>query len=123
MEKFDGIMKTKTGIECKNVKFNSAANLYLGMVKDGWSSDPNRPWTSCSWKKSGKCVNSSRPELDLEVTIKVYDCPVCNRKTTAKWGVCDSCEDEGYWIDPAGGLHHDEGTAADEFEDPAKMYE
>lgn len=61
------ITKTKTGIECKNVQFYPTLKLYLGMVKDHWSSDPSRPWTSCTWKKNGKCVNRLRPELDIEI--------------------------------------------------------
>lgn len=31
--------------------------------------------------------------------------------------ICKDCENEGYWIDPAGGLHHPNE------DDPAKMYE
>jgi len=56
---------TKGGIECKVNKFNSAVNLYLGKVKDQWSSIPGHDWTTCSWKKNGECINRTRPDLDL----------------------------------------------------------
>ena len=65
MENLEGTTKTKTGIECVVNAFNNCVNLYLGKVKDGWSSNPATPWTSCSWRKNGKCVNRTRPELDL----------------------------------------------------------
>lgn len=32
-------------------------------------------------------------------------------------GVCETCEENGYWIDPAGGVHQGDD------EDPAAMYE
>jgi hypothetical protein len=50
-----------------------------------------------------------------------YICPNCGEVTTNKsgTGTCSHCECEGFWIDPAGGIHHETG----EFEDPAKMYE
>jgi hypothetical protein len=63
----DKIILTKSGIECKDIAFNNAVNLYLGMVKDNWSSNPDTPWTTCSWHKSGKCINRNRPELDIDV--------------------------------------------------------
>jgi hypothetical protein len=53
-----------TGVQVKDIKFNSAVNLYLGFVWDATSFRENK-WTTCSWTKSGKCVNRTRPELDL----------------------------------------------------------
>jgi ribosomal protein L37AE/L43A len=53
-----------------------------------------------------------------------YHCPVCNKMTSDRngAGVCGACENKRYWIDPAGGRHHNDPDS-DEFEDPAKMYE
>ena len=62
------VTKTKGGIEYNHIQFNATVNLYLGIVKDRWSSDPNRPWTTCKWKRNGKCINRNRPELDIDVT-------------------------------------------------------
>lgn len=65
MKDFIETTKTKTGIECIVSEFNDCVNLYLGKVKDNWSSIPGRDWTSCSWRKNGKCINRNRPDLDL----------------------------------------------------------
>lgn len=35
--------------------------------------------------------------------------------------LCDECDSEGFWIDPAGGLHSPDEE--DDLEDPAAMYE
>jgi hypothetical protein len=53
---------TKAGYPTKDVKWNNTANLYLGLVKDPLF---NNEFITCSWKKSGKCVNATRPELNL----------------------------------------------------------
>ncbi|HLO91574.1 MAG TPA: hypothetical protein VK172_10465 [Lentimicrobium sp.] len=69
MTNFDGVTQTKTGIATKDVRFNSAANRYLGMVWDEkWfeGRDVKEKWLTCSWSKNGKCVNRTRPELDLK---------------------------------------------------------
>lgn len=48
----------------------------------------------------------------------LYNCPACNQPTSYQGaGVCLRCEEQGVWIDPAGGLH-----SGDE-DDPAAMYE
>jgi hypothetical protein len=52
------------GSEVKNLTFNSIANLWLGFVWDEQSMRPEK-WTSASWTKLGKCVNQTRPELNL----------------------------------------------------------
>jgi len=51
-----------------------------------------------------------------------YQCPVCEQLTLDLncSGVCNKCENDGYWIDPVGGVHKDD---ANEFSDPTKMYE
>lgn len=49
---------------------------------------------------------------------ELFDCPSCGSKTNHKGaGVCENCEDQGVWIDPAGGVH------SNNEEDPASMYE
>ena len=61
---FSEVKKTINGSEVKNLTFNSIANLWLGFVWDEQSVRPEK-WTSASWTKSGKCVNQTRPELNL----------------------------------------------------------
>jgi hypothetical protein len=65
MKDFNGTTKTKTGIAIQKIEWNSAANLYLGMVADPRWIRPDRPFITCSWTRNGKCVNRTRPELDL----------------------------------------------------------
>jgi hypothetical protein len=52
------------------------------------------------------------------------ECPICGRMHADpdKLTVCTACNDQGWWIDPAGGTHQDDSTQ-EEFIDPAKMYE
>jgi hypothetical protein len=64
--KFEGIKKTVTGIEVKDVVWNSAANLYLGAVKDPLWDRPGREWVRGAWRKNGECINNMRPELNLK---------------------------------------------------------
>jgi len=56
-----------------------------------------------------------------------FNCPVCDKKVTTKefvGGVCEKCDEEGFWMDPAGGIHYsDPNGDPEDFEDPAKMYE
>lgn len=61
---FTGTTKTKSGLDCKDVVFNTAVNKYLGMVWNEKSFNTYK-WTTCTWTKSGKCVNRLRPEFDL----------------------------------------------------------
>ena len=68
---FTNTSHTITGIEVKNVKFNSIASAWVGMVKDPkWQDNPtvikNDGFATCTWNKLGKCVNRTRPELDLK---------------------------------------------------------
>jgi hypothetical protein len=65
MKDLSGISETKTGVKVKDLFFNTLMNYYLGMVWDEKSYLENK-WTTCTWKKSGKCVNRNRPELDLK---------------------------------------------------------
>jgi hypothetical protein len=65
MKDLSGTIETKTNVKVKDVRFNSAVNLYLGFVWDEKSYREDK-WTTCSWYKSGKCINRNRPELDLK---------------------------------------------------------
>lgn len=58
-------------------------------------------------------------------TKKHYTCPACQSSTTnlSGSGVCNECEEFGFWMDPAGGLHHDNPDDPNDYEDPAAMYE
>lgn len=47
-------------------------------------------------------------------------CLVCG-ETSNKSSLCDKCENDGWWIDPAGGVHSPD--LEDDFADPAAMYE
>ena len=64
MKDLTGTLKTKTGVDTKNIFYNSAMNFYLGMVWDEKSYLEDK-WTTCIWHKNGKCINRNRPELDL----------------------------------------------------------
>lgn len=58
-------------------------------------------------------------QAKVELTSKpddVGDCYVCSALAVDS-NLCEDCEENGYWIDPAGGVH-----SSDE-EDPAGMYE
>jgi hypothetical protein len=51
-----------------------------------------------------------------------FKCPNCGKEieiSESSEGVCLSCNIEGFWVDPAGGVHNDDG---DEGYDPAAMY-
>lgn len=65
---FTGTTVTKSGVKVKDVKFLAFINRYTGMVwDDGWAVNIGKDtqWLSCSWTKSGKCVNRTRTDLDL----------------------------------------------------------
>jgi len=56
---------------------------------------------------------------------KKYQCCYCGTFVSEDYFVfgantCVQCNDQGIWIDPAGGIHH---NGNDEDYDPAKMYE
>ena len=60
--------------------------------------------------------------------MELYKCPVCKREVDIEdtdSGVCKGCALEGYWIDPAGGLHSPgpENEPCDEFYYEGSMYE
>jgi hypothetical protein len=63
--KFNDTKVTKTGIVIGSIRWNPAANLYLGIVADPQWTHTHRQFITCSWNKSGKCINRTRPELDL----------------------------------------------------------
>jgi len=67
----------------------------------------------------------SESKKKVNESHKPWNCPKCGNMTShigshIGAGVCKDCEDAGFWIDPAGGLHNDEG---DSNYDPASMYE
>lgn len=66
---FSTTTQTKNGIRVQNLKFNSIPNLWLGQVwEPGWAINAGKEtqWVTCSWKKSGKCANPNRTDLDLK---------------------------------------------------------
>jgi hypothetical protein len=52
---FDSIFVTKSGVPIKDIRFNSVLNVWLGTV----SGVPH------AWDSDGKCIDRTRPELDL----------------------------------------------------------
>jgi hypothetical protein len=57
---------------------------------------------------------------DEKMEEEKFPCGTCHKMITANefiGGVCKSCDEAGFWIDPVGGVHH--GNE----EDPAAMYE
>jgi hypothetical protein len=54
--------------------------------------------------------------VKLKAKIKEHDFLISESKD----GTCTNCYDNGIWVDPAGGVHHEE---ADSNYDPAAMYE
>ena len=47
--------ETITGVAVKDVRFNIAVNMYLGMVYDEKSYRADK-WTTCTWKKTGNVL-------------------------------------------------------------------
>lgn len=54
--------------------------------------------------------------LDKEVTARCYVCETLAIDSN----LCENCEKSGFWIDPAGGVHH--SSDEDEWQDPTEMY-
>jgi len=65
MKNLADVQTTKSGYAVKNLKWNSAVNKILGLVADPLWTYPERPFVTATWHKNGKCVNRTRPELDL----------------------------------------------------------
>jgi hypothetical protein len=63
---FETVTATVGGYTVKDIKWNSAANLYLGFVADPQWTRPDRPFITCSWTKKGKCINRTRPDCNLK---------------------------------------------------------
>jgi len=61
---FSETKTTVDGSEVKNLVFNAMANMWLGFVWDEKSLMVHK-WTSACWTKMGKCINQTRPELNL----------------------------------------------------------
>jgi len=60
--------------------------------------------------------------MEKEKEKKVYKCENCGKIISKDeffkhFGFCTPCEEDGFWIDPAGGIHSGEET------DLAAMYE
>lgn len=66
-EKFDFTKVTKTvaGYEVKNLKISPYNDMIFGMVADPIWARPDRPFTTATWKKNGKCGNGNRTDCDL----------------------------------------------------------
>jgi hypothetical protein len=59
MNTFDNATKTVTGIETKDVKFNSIPGKYLGKVfYEG-------KFITVMWHKTGKCIDARYPQFNL----------------------------------------------------------
>ena len=69
--------------------------------------------------KLDKFLSESKKKVNE--SHKPWECPKCGNMTTDNGyaGVCKECEDAGFWVDPAGGIHND----SDPDYDPARMYE
>jgi hypothetical protein len=52
---FSSIFSTKFNVPVKDIRFNTVLNLWLGIV----SGVPH------AWDSDGKCIDRTRPELDL----------------------------------------------------------
>lgn len=68
MKNLANVITTKSGYAVRNLKFNSAVNKILGLVADPLWTDEKRPFITAVWHKNGKCVNRTRPELDLDLS-------------------------------------------------------
>ena len=68
MKNLSEVKTTQSGYAVKNLKFNSAVNKILGLVADPHWTHPDRPFVTATWFKNGKCVNRTRPELDLDLS-------------------------------------------------------
>lgn len=58
--------RTVEGYVIYRIKWNSAVNLFLGVIEDPLS-EPLKI-RSCSWTRTGKCVNRLRPDCDIDRT-------------------------------------------------------
>lgn len=61
---------------------------------------------------------NDNPYADFAMDLGYFECPVCGQPTRVHSGdgVCPECEEEGFWMDPLGGVHHGNES------DPAEMY-
>ena len=73
-------------------------------------------------------MQSAKPDYDkinelIEVVQSFWTCPACRKEINVNDeranGICSSCENKGFWVDPAGGVH----LSDDDDYDPASMYE
>jgi len=78
-------------------------------------------------------MQSENPDYEkinqlIEVNMEDWNCPGCGKPVKrndpnerGSQGVCNDCEVDGLWVDPAGGVHQEPDDG--EFYDPASMYE
>lgn len=116
--KFNGARLTTSGAPVRNVEWNSVANLYLGQV---WDVTLNREdkWTSGLWKKSGKCVNGSRGDLQLitpnsqqqdEKFIELIDTADNNNPNTEARDKAELFLEKSSMVDDKGGFIYNESN-------------
>ena len=68
MKNLADVKTTNSGYAVKDLKYNSAVNKILGLVADPLWTRPDRPFITATWHKNGRCVNRTRPELDLNLS-------------------------------------------------------
>ena len=68
MKNLGEVKTTASGYAVKDLKFNSAVGKILGFVADPLWARPDRPFITATWHKNGKCINRTRPELDLDLS-------------------------------------------------------
>jgi hypothetical protein len=60
-------------------------------------------------------------DSETGIEIPIETCPICGKVTHEEnsgiSGICNDCEEEGWWMDVVGGLH------SPNEDDPAAMYE
>jgi hypothetical protein len=59
------IVATVGGYAVKDLKVSPYGDKIFGFVADPLWARPDRPFITAMWHKNGKCVNKTRPELNL----------------------------------------------------------
>lgn len=65
------ITKTTSNYPVKLINWNEQRNRYLGFVKDPIIGRPNinDGFVTNQWYKNGKCMDKTRPDLDLLIKL------------------------------------------------------